>query len=370
MVFETEIEGFITAIQKEKFVEIKNLRKIFKRMEEDIKTNKENLTVSIDKPDKDCLKSNVVAVDGSSYREQYDSISINIATAYIYSNNEGKEKYLPNIKIVPPYYASLINSLDMKTLEYKIVLDLLKEGVIERPELILLDGSICFPDEALSNYIENVPLMKESYEEHKYTVNEFYQFILRENIPTVAISKDPTANKYLVSLYKSAKEPSPHDEIDSSRLIDSNFRKNVGKNGMYDFISENSFMKKLLYDDSFKRTKYLEITRGLRNEIPAEMLRGEICGFYMKTAREQRPFFVEIPSKFIDRIKEITRTLSAFSYYSLRPGYPFPLYAAHKKVELKKKYCHNIATILRNIASKELKGDYTSIFEEKFHDKL
>ena len=160
MVFETEIEGFITVLQRERFVEIENLRKIFKEIEGDIKKNKEDLSVGIDRPKKDCLKSKVVAVDGSSYQEQYDSISINIATAYIYSNNEGKEKYLPNIKIVPPYYAILINSVDMKTLEYKIVLDLLKDGTIERPDLILLDGSICFPDEALSNYIENVPLMK------------------------------------------------------------------------------------------------------------------------------------------------------------------------------------------------------------------
>jgi len=370
MVFETEIEGFITAIQRERFVEIENLRKIFKEMKKDIATNKEYLTCDIDRPDKECLKSNVVAVDGSSYQEQYDSISINIATAYIYSNNEGKEKYLPNIKIVPPYYASLINSVDMKTLEYKIVLDLLKDGIIERPDLILLDGSICFPDEALSNYIENFPLMKKSYDEHKSTVNEFYEFVLKNNIPTVAISKDPTANKYFVSLYKSIKEQSTNDEIDFSESVDSNFLKNVGKNGMYNFISENSFIKKLLHEDSFKRTKYLEITRALRNEIPAEMLRGEICGFYMKSAREQRPFFVEIPSKFIGGIDEITRTLSAFSYYSLRPGYPFPLYAAHKKVELKKKYCRNIATILRNIASKEFKGDHSLIFEEKFHDKL
>ena len=173
MVFETEIEGFITAIQKERFVEIENFRKIFKEMESDIKINKKNLTVDIDKPNKECLESNIVAVDGSSYQEQYDSISINIATAYIYSKDEKKEKYLPNIKIVPPYYASLINSVDMKTLEYKIVLDLLEEGIIEKPELILLDGSICFPDEALSNYIENVPLMKDSYEEHKDIVNEF-----------------------------------------------------------------------------------------------------------------------------------------------------------------------------------------------------
>jgi len=370
MVFETEIEGFISAIQKERFVEIKHLRDIFKEMESDIKTHKENLSVHVDKPDKKCLEKNVVAVDGSSYQEQYDSISINIATAYIYSRNEGKEKYLPNIKIVPPYYASLINSVDMKTLEYKIVLDLLNEGTIENPDLILLDGSICFPDEALANYLENVPLMKESYEEHKNIVNEFYNFILKEDIPTVALSKDPTANKYFVSFYKSLEYPSSNDEIDPSLFRGSNFIKNVGKKGMYNFISENSFIKKLLYDDSFKRTKYLEITRGLRNEIPAEMLRGEICGFYLKTIKEQRPFFVEIPSKFIDRIDEITRTLSAFSYYSLRPGYPFPLYAAHKKVELKKRYCSNIAKILRNIASKEFKDDYIVVFEPKFHDKL
>ena len=369
MVFENEIEGFITAIQKERFSEINYLRKIFKSIENDVKTYKEELTAEVSKPQKDYLEKNIIAVDGSSYQEQYDSISINIAAAYIYSKNDEKEKYLPNIKIVPPYYASLINSVDMKNLEYQIVLNLLKNEEVEPPELILLDGSICFPDEAFANYIENVPLMEKSYKEHKAVVNEFYKLILNKDIPTVALSKDPTANKYFVSFYKSMENPSINDEIDNVYFKNSSFLENLRKDGVYSLISENSFMKKLL-DEPFKRTKYLEVTRGLRNKIPAEMLNGEVCGFYLKTVKDQRPFFVEIPSKFKDRIDEITTILSSTSYFSLRPGYPFPLYAAHKRVELKKKYCRNMATILRNIASKEFKGDYNLIFEDKFHDKL
>ena len=45
----------------------------------------------------------------------------------------------------------------------------------------------------------------------------------------------------------------------------------------------------------------------------------------------------------------------------LDTGYPFPLYIAHKKVELKKKYAKSLARVLRNMARKDLKGDYRSI---------
>ena len=67
--------------------------------------------MDIGMPDMTDLKKNVVAVDGSNYQEQYESIAITIGTAYVYRNNQQMERYLPSINVVPPYYSSLVNSL-------------------------------------------------------------------------------------------------------------------------------------------------------------------------------------------------------------------------------------------------------------------
>ena len=93
-------------------------------------------------------------------------------------------------------------------------------------------------------------------------------------------------------------------------------------------------------------------------------------GFYIKTGNSERPFFVEVPLQFKERIDEITQLLSSFSYFSLRKGYPFPLYSAHKKVELKKKYAKSLARTLKNMARKDLKEDYGILFEDKFRENI
>ena len=62
---------------------------------------KKRLTFAVGKPNIEDLKKNIIAVDGSNYQEQYESIAITIATAYVYLNNKQMERYLPNIKVVP-----------------------------------------------------------------------------------------------------------------------------------------------------------------------------------------------------------------------------------------------------------------------------
>lgn len=370
MAFETGIEGFVAALVSKKFDEIEKLKTIIKEIENYTKSIRDEIILKIGTPNKDDLKKDIIAVDGSSYQEQFDSITVTIATAYIYSQKKIEERHLPMIKILAPYYASLITSVNMKNLEYKIVLDFLKEDKTN-PDLILLDGSICFPDEALANYIDNVPLMKEAYDEYKKITNEFYKLILKEGIPTLALSKDPTANKYLIAISKSLSDPSEHDEINPNSLKSLDFVEKLNNNDIYNLVSENTFIKKLMANRLFVRTKYLEITRSLRNDLPVKVLRGNVCGFYFKTVDEQRPFFVEMPAYFKNNVDELTQLLSSLSYYSLRRGYPFPLYVAHKKVSLKKKYCKNIVTLVRNIASDKLdRDDYIDTFEPIFHDKL
>lgn len=373
MAYRTGIEGFITETLKERFGEMDRIRDVFKEMKKDANSLREDIIIDIAKPEYSDLKRNVIAVDGSNYQEQFESISITIATAYAYLNNKQVERYLPNVKIVPPYYANLVNSIRMRNLEYTVALDVIKEidNAKDNVDLVLLDGAITFPDEALADYVDNVPWVKEVYNEHREAVNNFYDYVIDHDIPTAAVVKDSMANKYFLSLYSSLKTFKNNSEIDYDFLEDNkDFINKWNKDGTYNIISENSFLRNLFYNKQFCRTKYAEVTCSLRNEIPAKKLRGNVLGFYFKSLPSEKPFFVEVPMQFKDKIDDITQLLSSYSFYSLRQGYPFPLYIAHKKVELKKKYAKSIALILRNIARKDLKGDYGLLFTDKFHEKL
>lgn len=373
MAYKTGIEGFIAEILNERFDELDHMRTIFKQMQKDSENLKTNLLVDIGQPKMEDLKKNVVAVDGSNYQEQYESIAITIGSAYVYMNNKQMERYLPSIKVVPPYYSSLVNSLRMKNLEYKVAKEVLVEmgDEVKDINLILLDGAITFPDEAISNYVDNVPWIKEAYEDHQKIVNEFFNFVIEKDIPTAAIVKDSMANKYFLSLYQALKNYNRNIELDLDFLEkNKKFIQKWNSDGVYNVISEKSMLKMVFEDREFCRTKYAEITCCLRNEIPTKLLKGNVMGFYIKTINSERPFFVEVPMQFKNKIDDITQLLSSFSYYSLRPGYPFPLYVAHKKVELKKKYSKSLARILRNMARKDLKKNYDLLFSEKFHDKM
>ena len=263
MAYTTGIEGFIAEILNERFDELNQMQDIFQQMKKDSEKLQEYLLTDIGKPNMDDLKRNVIAVDGSNYQEQYESIAITIGTAYVYINNMQMERYLPNINVVPPYYSSLVNSLRMKNLEYKVAKDVLEElgDDVHDIDLVLLDGAITFPDEAMANYVDNVPWIKDAYNEHQKVVNEFFDFVIEKDIPTVAIVKDSMANKYFLSLYQALKSSKANFELDQCFFDENNdFIKNWGTDGIYNVISEKSMLKMIFKEREFCRTKYAEIT--------------------------------------------------------------------------------------------------------------
>lgn len=366
----TQIEGIIGELYKKRYQEFAQFHSVFEKMNKDADILRNELLMKVGKPKFEDLKKHVIAVDGSSYQEQYESIAITIATAYVYMSNRQVESYLPSINIVPPYYASLVNSIRMRTLEYKIAKSMV-ESLTEEIDLIFLDGAITFPDEAIGEYIDNVSWVKEAYIDYKNTVNTFFNEVIKKNIPVVGIIKDSMSNKYFTSLYEELKNSTHSTEIDSSFISNQKeLIKEWGPNGKYNFISEKSIIRRVFGDREFCRTKYVEVTCGLRNEVPAEILKNNVLGFYFKISNTERPFFIEIPSHFEERIDEIMQLISSLSYYSLRRGYPLPLYAAHKKVELKKKSTQNLTSLIKNFARKDLKNNYRYLFEELFHEKL
>jgi len=372
--YETEIDGYISELNKKRFKELHEIKTTFQKMDKDAETLSSHLLVDVPKPSTDDLNRNVIAVDGSNYQEKYESVSATIATAYVYMTHGSMERYLPQISIVPPYYATLVNSINMKRLEYEIARDVLNrlEKMEQSPSIVLLDGTITFPDEALSEYSDLAPWIKQAYDQYTKIANDFYEYILDKNVLVASVVKDSLANKYFISLYTSLKEKKfsnleiPNEELSDLNLIINKW----GKNGEYASVSEFGMIKRIFSDLTFKRTKYIEVTQALRAEIPISQLKGNVIGFYIKTIDSQKPFFVEVPAKFKDEIDTISQVISSFSYYSLRPGYPMPLYIAHKKAELKKKNARNIIALFKNLTRKDFPEYYYYLWEDRFHESL
>jgi hypothetical protein len=371
MAYKTNIQGIITEAMAQEYDDIAKVKKIYEEMKKEAIKLRKHFLVKLENPSVEKLNKGVIAVDGSSFQEQYESIAITMATAFVYTNKQQTEKYLPKIKMVPPYYSNIVNSIRMKNLEYLVAKTALEEFETkdDNIDLVMLDGAITFPDEAIGEYLDNVKWVKDVYDEHLNIVNDFFDYVIDRDIPTISVVKDSMANKYFLSLYSILKNPQTSIELDYDFLIkNKTFFDNWGKDGEFNFISEKSMIKHIFGNHEFYRTKYTEVTCCLRNEIPAKKLKGNVMGFYFKTVNNQRPFFVEVPMQFKNKIDEITSMLSSFSYYSLRMGYPFPLYAAHKQVELNKNYARNISRILKNIAIKKIRD--RDLFNEQFHDTL
>lgn len=366
----TQIEGLVAELYKKRYDDFEKINKVFKKMNKDSQKLKKELIIEIEKPTYDDLKRKVIAVDGSNYQEQFESIAITIASAYVYMTNRQIESYLPSINIVPPYYSSLVNSIRMRTLEYQVAKSVL-DSLNDKIDLIMLDGAITFPDEAIGEYLDNVSWVRKAYEDYNDTVNNFFDLVIDKSIPTVGIVKDSMSNKYFLSLNEVLNSSFNNSEINNGILNrNESLIKEWGSDGNLNFISEKSMIRRIFGNQEFCRTKYVEITSSLRNDIPVDKLKGNVLGFYYKTVNSERPFFIEIPMYFKKQIKEIMQIISSFSYYSLKRGYPFPLYAAHKKVELKKKNARNYSYMLKNLARKGLNEDYYDLFNDLFHKNM
>ncbi|WXG41533.1 MAG: DNA double-strand break repair nuclease NurA [Candidatus Freyarchaeum deiterrae] len=371
--YETEVDGYISEISKRRYNELVKIKEIFHKIEEDAKELIPDIIVDGPKPDLKDLETNVVAADGGSYQEEYEATSILLAVAYAYFTKGCIERYLPKISIIPPYYSSLVNSVSMKTLEYQITHSVLEElnKSGNFPKLVFLDGTITFPDNALFEHVDRVPWINEVHDEYVKVSTEFFNYLKDEDIPVIAVVKDSQANKYFLSLVKSlsngnSKNEFTDEDIQSMEELISKWK----PNGEYSQVSEYSMIKYLFKDKNLKRTKYVEVTQSLRSEVPIEMLQGNIIGMYIKINTNQKPFFIEIPGFFKHKLDQILQLFTSFSYFSLRPGYPLPLFAAHMKVQLRKKSAHRIIQLLKNFTRKDLPEYYHLLYEEKFHERL
>ena len=372
---DTLMEGLISEIYEISEEEFKETKTWLKDMEKDSRLLAADVLIDIPPPSKAILKNKIViGVDAGSAQRKYDAISLLLAASCTYSsklpNTEISQKYGSKIVYCPPYKSDIAISLYMRGLEYLVAHasseEFLSNG--EKPDLILFDGPLTFPEEM--EMISEVSWIKKAYSWFLQKSNSFFEFVKREKIPVVSVTKDPMANKYLKSIYLQFirdVEPRCKSEL---RDISNSYNLFEERWDRYEKMSELGIIKRAMWDKKLMRTKAIEITTALKEEMPIKFLREGVCGFYIKIEKDRRPYFVEIPCFFMDKINEIISVLTSFSYYSPFRGYPSPLYFAHKTATLTQKFSENVFSLAHMSARRILGGDYPVLFEERYREEM
>jgi len=370
----TEIESYVLELENLQFKDLNEVREFLEEIKNDSLTISQYILKKIPLEDMNKLEKDIIAVDGSSFQEEFESLAISIGLAYIFSNQNIKPKYLPKIKFNPPYYATLINSIIMKTLEFQVVSDLFDEYSSLKPNLIFLDGALSFPDEALNQAIDNVPKVKEAFENYIEVGNKLFKLLKDRKIPIVAIVKQSQSNKYMLSLAKLLKEGS--NFIENFNILNNNNDefinavKKWSENNKFCNFSEKSLMKQIFLNNQYNRTIFVPISHKycLKAEIPIKLLKNnQLIGCYYNIINENI-FFLEMPRWQLDIAEEIFSIISTFSKYSTIPGYPMPLIVAHKKVEFNRKKALSIFNLLKYITRKKIgESNFRIFFKKKFH---
>ncbi|MBD3213359.1 MAG: hypothetical protein GF311_12190, partial [Candidatus Lokiarchaeota archaeon] len=382
--YRTAVQGEISRLNEFNYKDLNIIRKKYEECLEDSRILQKYLLKDLEQPDIKYLNKTIIAVDGSNYVEEYNSIVISLALAYVYTTKGYTERYLPEISIVPPYYSSLVNSIIMKTLEFQIVIDLLNDDELNNKDidLILFDGPLSFPDEAIKDSVAvGKEIVIKFFNDYVSTANKLFNIIKEQKIPTIGLVKDSMSNKYFLSLSK-------HFNSNFVKLGDLHLKKkmNINRNKLHEYvkkwdkkgdfsmISESVMIKYLFEPDKiFNRTITLPIGKGLglKSEIPIDNLKyGNLLGFYINILPNYKAFFIEIPSYFRKNLEEILKIFNAICYYSLKPGYPMPLYAAHKKVELNKKRSKNKLNVIKQFVRIKDPKLYNIVFESRFHPEI
>ena len=344
----------------------------------------DEIVVDLPKPDLEShRKTRAFACDGTVYTQKYSSIYLTLASACSY---DPKEKtvtpfFLPEILFSHPYRGDLVCSLRMKSLEYQVAYETLSSMIErgKRPDLVLLDGTLTFPDDFRTS--DSPDWVKEEFEKRFLSIaKQFFGLLKREKIVVAGISKDPTANKYLLGIkkfltgewrkrYSLMTKLRCKIEVTSSSVINSLFKDEKSWRKNFSLINELGLIKHMLWNEGFKRTKMTEVSCATRFPIAIDIIRGRVAGFYFKTIPDARPFYVE--TIFWDEeVDSFFQILSNLSYYSPMPGYPAPLFFAHHVGKLSRKYADSVLTIVHGLLTKRLQQDYKILLEDRFRESL
>jgi len=323
-------------------------------------------------------KSSVVGGDGSIVAQEYSSVVVALASACSYPIGTKSAPIIDSdVVFTHPFKSNIVGSLRMKYLEYKEIFEVLKKYKRrngENPDAVFIDGTLTFPDNLSTK--ESPEWVKNEFEDQFIPkANDFFRYLEKEGIPAIAISKDPTANKYFTALElfqkKSSIRNSAKTEVEESevnKII--NWLTNAPQN-----FHELSMMRYLFENKTFLRTELIEVSKAIKNTpLPIKPLRGQTYGFYYKTTPISRVFYSEVFLPNTDRTK-VWKTLVNSSVFSPLEGYPAPLYINHHLVKLRKSAARKILSHFKWRAYEVIKEKQGAeianvLFKEKMREEL
>ncbi len=350
-IYELEFESFIDAVDTgtrsdfKRFIQInREYTKTAEKLKEVIPFKEGTLIKYNGKPDLNDLQGKtIMAIDGGQFFEDYKRAIISFSGAFLYKNHQYEEKYLSKFNITTPDYFNIAISILRQSLEFEIALRVLEEELRDgiKPDMVLFDGTFTFPDEAVNNYIEDFEEIKQLLKEYKRIYSRYFEFTLRNNIPSLGVIKDSISNKFLSS-FQSCIEKDYINNFEFGNYISKNLHLKQELIGLLkdkDFtrFSELTFIEQLFENEVNIRTRYVPIEKGfgIRNALLYQGLNKRLIGFYTRFGDYSCPImFIEIPSKFINRLNQLIQILASFSTFSVIEGYPQPLYVAHKRAKM------------------------------------
>jgi len=335
--------------------------------------NLKSIVNKLPKSEKFSDKWHVIAVDGGSDFTSLEGVGFAIATARSFTisfkDRTIEDKNLIKLFNTPSALSSsIVATTRMKSLEYEVANEALSE-IQDDNVLILLDGSMTFPDSSLKD--TNIAELTEAFNFYENNANSFFNSVEKNrNINIFAVSKDARYAKYLRGLLQSESilnDKSINQELKNtiSELID--------KEAWRERIALQSVMRKTSKENPCFTEPVLVSRKGImKGIIPIKKLMEKgVLGTYYLYPNAQHSNYIEIPSWNLENLPALFELYNFLCRISPVLGYPYPLVYVDQLTRVTKKVSSKLFSQLiyevRNFAPDIAIDLIASKMREKLH---
>lgn len=251
-------------------------------------------------------------------------------------------------------YSDLALHYISKVMEYEQLLRVLREKEFRGDLVVLLDGALTYPEE-LDLRPELRPLVRKYVEK----LTEFLRYCeeRRERIHIVALAKDPTVDKYCAALLQRS-----CGELEKVRNWFGKITTYVHERTGADLLlprSTGTWLPPLRVDDlPGYRTPRIEVFQ-----------RWGVYGTYVRLHPTRRPLYMEFLGWSLEKLGNVMLYLTDMSRYSLRPGYPAPLFLVDRLTKIDRGVASAVATAVEYVARYVLRDLYVEVFKPMFRSE-
>lgn len=284
-------------------------------------------------------KWHVIAVDGGSDFTSLEGVGFAIATARSFTisfkDRTIEDKNLIKLFNTPSALSSsIVATTRMKSLEYEVANEALTE-IKNDNTLILLDGSMTFPDSSLKD--TNIDELTEAFNLYENNANAFFEAVEKNSkVNIFAVSKDARYAKYLRGLLLS-------NEILKGKILDqkiiNTINELIDKEAWRERIALQAVMRKVSKENPCYTDPVLVSKKGImKGIIPIKKLMEKgVFGTYYLYPGAQHANYIEIPSWNLDNLPILFKLYNFLCRISPVIGYPYPLVYVDQLTRVTKK---------------------------------